>query len=712
MGVLSAETSATPPSADLPGLLQFKNGDTVESNEDWTQRKSEIRDLMESTFTGSIPKTPPKLIGFERSELSSPDDDFSKDRFLLKFQTDEKRDFEFEIEVRIPNDLKAPAPLLLTQPRYYQIPWAEEALRRGYVVCLYPGVDAYHREEDFPGYDSVWKEVRAAYPFHTWTEIAVKGWIAGRALDFLLDPANEFPIHPDQIGIIGFSRYGKQSLIATAMDSRIQCVVARSPGSPGSSPYRFTSRDTFAEAPSDFPGDWFLPSLRDYLGREDELPIDAHGWYGLIAPRHCLIHTAHNDGSEPTFAVERAYIQGREVYDFFKHPERLRVDYRSGQHGPITEAQVVRNLDWMDVAFGRGSGSYDDFPEELLHQFDWDVWKQKQTSTALCAPAAVNVESTRQEIQKNLRWLLGESPVEWRTEQDTEPAFITDAESEMMTHDRWRVAPVQRTPIQFGSGVKGNLYFNPEFKEPQKVVIWLHPLSYHSGYNEGYGVEGTTVYHRLAKEGLAVLAFDQCGFGLRLLEGTHFYERHPKSSRMGRMVADIQSAVDAITGGTLKHQGEIPELKSDSIYLLGYSVGGAAGVFAAALDDRIAGVACFSGLTPFRSMKANEDGYPGLEFWYDWHALIPKLGMFAENPEKTPVDFGEVLKLVDPRPCLIASPTRDRFARHDDVKLVIQTAKTSKLWETDGLSWSEPDDVQRFQSKQHAVFLEWLKSLD
>ena len=77
-------------------------------------------------------------------------------------------------------------------------------------------------------------------------------------------------------------------------------------------------------------------------------------------------------------------------------------------------------------------------------------------------------------------------------------------------------------PVSFGENVRGNLYFDPNVKEPAAAVIWLHPFSYASGYNEGYGVEGTTVYHRLAAEGYAVLAFDQCGFGTRLLEGPRF----------------------------------------------------------------------------------------------------------------------------------------------------------------------------------------------
>ena len=47
-------------------------------------------------------------------------------------------------------------------------------------------------------------------------------------------------------------------MIGAAFDPRITCVVARSPGSPASSPYRLQGRTTFLETPVDFPGDWFL----------------------------------------------------------------------------------------------------------------------------------------------------------------------------------------------------------------------------------------------------------------------------------------------------------------------------------------------------------------------------------------------------------------------------------------------------------------------
>ena len=132
----------------------------------------------------------------------------------------------------------------------------------------------------------------------------------------------------------------------------------------------------------------------------------------------------------------------------------------------------------------------------------------------------------------------------------------------MMTHDRWRAGGTSRTPVRFGAGVRGNLYFKTGNDKPAPAVIWLHPYSYHSGYNEGYGVQGTTVYHRLAAAGYVVLAYDQCGFGLRLLEGRDFYSQAPRWSRLGRMVVDVSAAADFLIEGKGDSQGVL--LKVDT----------------------------------------------------------------------------------------------------------------------------------------------------
>ncbi len=536
--MLPAHTAEFKPNAMLPPLLEFQDGTTVQSKDNWPRRRAEIDVLMRDVFIGNFPETVPPITSTEILDTQTPDDGSTRHRIGLTFDTPSK--VAMEIRVWIPKG-DGPFPLLMTAPRFYQLDWAEDALARGYMVCLYPGVDRHHPEKEFPGYDSIWEKFQADYPEATWTEIACKGWLAGRALDHILDPKQDYPIIAHQVGIIGHSRYGKQSMIAAAFDPRITAVVARSPGSPGSSPYRFTSRDTFMESVRDFPSTWFLESLKTYYGREDELPMDAHGWYALIAPRPLMIHTAHNDGAEPTLAVEQGYLEGRKVYQLLGAAENCRVMYRSGGHNPITAEHRKENIDWFDVAFDRGTVTAEDFPEEFLHRFDWTKWKTAQP------PEALSVPHFDADLNTRISWLLGEVPDKFLT--SSKSGFISAEESERLDHDRWATENTVRTPVSFGEGVRGNLYYNTKIQKPMPVVIWLHPYSYAHGYNEGYGVEGTTIYHRLAEAGYAVLAYDQVGFGLRLLEGTSFYDTYPQWSRLGRMVHDVYSAVDFIIDG-------------------------------------------------------------------------------------------------------------------------------------------------------------------
>ena len=690
--------------ADLPPLLEFNDGSVVQTRAQLERRKKEVSELLQRYFIGTFPDKAPALLSAKVLQERRGEDGSLRRRVQLTFDTPKKA--AFEVRVWVPKG-EGPFPILLTQPRYYQLRWAELALERGYIACLYPGVDSHHREKDFPRYESVWRDFRREYPEATWSEISTKAWLASRSLDYLLAPSSGYRFAPGKVGIIGFSRYGKQSLIAAAFDERITSVVARSPGSPGSSPYRFTSRNTCAEAPRDFPSEWFLPSLRAYTGREHELPIDAHGWYALIAPRRCLIHTAHNDGSEPTFAVERAYLEGRKVYALLGHPDNLRVLYRPGQHGPVTEEQRRRNMEWFDLSFGRGTAKQEDFPEELIHHFDWEAWKKGAAGEELrrrFTPTEAAGDAARRE---RIRWLLGDSPTRLAGEQRRD--FITPEESAMMTHDRWQVGGTSRVPVRFGGGVRGNVYFKTESPGPAPAVIWLHPYSYHSGYNEGYGVQGTTVYHRLAAAGYIVLAYDQCGFGLRLLEGRDFYSRAPHWSRLGRMVADVSAAADFLIDGKGAAKGALPKIAGDQVYVLGFSVGGMVGLYAAALDERLAGVASFGGFTPMRTDTAAATG--GLRRLWQWHALAPRLGLFDGSESEIPLDYDDVLALVAPRPCLVYAAKRDRELNPTAVSECVDRAR--KAWTSrgapGGLEFHSPDDIGRFQRAQHELFLRWLR---
>jgi dienelactone hydrolase len=732
--------------AELPPLLEFDDGKPVAGAADWPERRREIVEAMQTYFIGTIPEEPPLIVQARRTELDLADDGSRRERIALELGT--PSGVTMEICLWTPSG-QGPFPLLLTPPRYYQLAWAEAALKRGYMVCLYPGVDSHHREDDYPGYESFWEDVRAQYPEATWTEMAVKAWLAGRALDYLLDPTSVVDVNEEQIGITGFSRYGKQAMIAAALDWRIRCVVARSPGSPGSCPYRFTSRDTFGESPEVFPGMWFLPSLRSYEGRENQLPIDAHGWLALIAPRHCVIHTAYNDFGESTFAVERAYREGHKVYKMLGHPDRLRIDYREGQHTPVTEAHIQRNLDCMDRAFDRGDAIEAPLPEELIHTFDWNAWKAAQPPEALEVPFEDPEAATDADRVARIRWALGQPPEEMAREAAGHPgdnretdraetaaeeptaeaesetaheaetaddaAFYTPEESEMMWHDVGRPEPVARVPVRFGDGVRGNIYYHREIEQPAPAVVWLHPYSYPSGYCETWAVnrgQFPPIYQRLAQEGFVVLAYDQCGFGLRLLEGRRFYDDSAQWSLLGRMVYDLRGAVDLLAEGRGEAAAPLPPVDAKRIYTLGYAMGGMLALYGTALDERIAGAASFCGFTPLRADTADKPT-GGVRRLWQWHALVPRLGLFQGREGDIPYDYDDVLRLIAPRPCLIVSPTRDRQADCNEVVACVEHAREAWRAEVASslLTHLVPDGTNRFELEQHETFLHWFENL-
>ncbi|MBA2113798.1 glucuronyl esterase domain-containing protein [Bremerella alba] len=688
--------------ADLPDAMTCLNGEVVKTTDDWKARKVEIKKLWCDYYIGHFPQEVPSLLSAEVISTQASADGSTRKRIVLTFDTPNQRSFEIEVWEPDPADVTA-KPLLITSPRFYQKDnWGKEALKRGYIVCLFPGLDTHHREPDYPEYENVWRTFQKEYPDATWSSsLGIQAWLASRTLDYLLSPTSGYPIDDKAVGMTGFSRYGKQSIYAAAFDQRITCVVARSSGSPAASPYRFTGRETFMETPEDFPSAWALKSLKDFQGRENELPIASNALIACIAPRHLMIDTAYNDGGDPTFGVERSYLNAKKAWDLYGKSENICLSYRKGNHGPITNEQVQHNLDYFDMAFGRSEAKQSDFPEVLLHAFDWNTWKASQRRSDLTiAPQA----SVRQKIE----WMLGEPSSSIKSAGEYHIKSGSELGVADSSRDRWNPGGIQRVPFSFSGKMHGNIFFNPNRTQFKATVVWLHPWNYSHGSNEGYGVQGTTVYYRLAQQGYKVVMYDQFGFGDHLTDAVGFYDEHPAWSRLGRAVYDVSKVIDFLVDGKGITAEPVPPTDPKKIYICGFAYGGMVGLYATALDERIAGIACFSGFTPMRS---DGDSKPtgGIRRFWQWHALMPKLGLYHGNEEGIPYDYEDVLGLIAPRKCLIYAPKRDRFADHDDLKSCTKKARAS--WQDSReMTFLTPDDICRFQSTQQDALLRWLEA--
>ncbi len=692
--------------ADLPDAMTFLDGRIVKTKADWEKRKKEIKNLWCDYFIGRYPKEVPELLSAEVIKTEKAKDGSTRKRVVLTFDTPNKKSFEIAVwEPAAKN--KAAIPLFLTQPRYYLIPWAEEALKRGYITCLYPGLDTHHSEKDYPGYENIWKIFKDEYPEAGWaSSLGIQAWLAGRALDYLLDKKNGYNIDTSAVGIAGHSRYGKQSIYAAVFDERFKAVIARSSGTPTGCSYRFASRQTFMESVSDkdCPKAWVLDSLSDFYGRENELPVEGNALLAAIAPRYLMIHTAFNDGSDPTFGVERNYLNAKKVYSFLDAEDNIYLSYRTGNHNPITEAHTKHMFDFFNMAFGRGTANRKNFPEVLHHDFDWNAWKAKQRKEDLRLPGKTS-------LKDKIKWMLGEKPADIKDAEEYQIVKDEDMPLHAKFRDRWKPENknIKRVQFVFSDKMQGNIFFVDGLKKYKGTVIWLHPWNYSHGSNEGYGVEGTTIYYRLALEGYKVVMYDLFGFGDHLTNAFDFYEKYPHWSLLGRAVYDVGKVIDYLIDGIGISASPVPETDPEEIYVCGFSYGAMAGLYAAALENRIAGVASFCGFTPMRT-DTDKKTTGGIRRLWEWHHVLPKLGLYHNRESEIPYDYDDVIGLISPRNVLIYSPLRDRFTDINDINNCIK--KSRKSWgENNGFQFLSPDDICRFQKDQHEIFIKWLEKM-
>ena len=202
--------------------------------------------------------------------------------------------------------------------------------------------------------------------------------------------------------------------------------------------------------------------------------------------------------------------------------------------------------------------------------------------------------------------------------------------------------------------------------------------------------------------GYAVFSFDMLGFGNRIEEGTRFYHRYPHWSKMGKMVTDVKGAVEALNN--------LDFIDSTKIYVAGYALGATVGLYAAAMDERIAGVVSVAGFTSMR-LNTLDRGTEGIKAYSHLHGLLPRLGFFVGYESRIPFDFHEVLACISPRPLLVIAPVMDQDAHLEDVrKCVEQADKIYSLYDTsDSIQLFSPDDYNRFSDEMREKTYMWLQ---
>lgn len=689
----------------LPDPLQLKRDGKcvrIDNPADWNIKREEIKKNYKYWVSGEFPPAPESI----RTRLleSHAEGDVRSETVEIVFGPENRA--RMTVELIIPAG-DGPFPVYMTQWNHRS--WAQLAVKRGYMACVYAGADD---KDDTQAYQAI-------YPDYDFTCLMRRAWGASRAVDYLYTRSD---VDTARIAITGHSRNGKQSLWAAAFDERIKAVVSSSCGTGGITPWRYSDPQYCNQTLDDIAANaahWFHPRLRFFFGREDKLPTDQNLMISLIAPRPLLLHYSIVEGQLNPWANEQCYESVKSVYDMLGASDCVHLLPRMGEH-PVATRDLERCLDFLDIQFHRNSMKWN--VKERYFDFSFDQWaeahKEDQKMSRSIRPVHIQpqkgipaIEKQKAAAKENLLWLLGDEPGSAKPKQ----IEATDASRmdwiELIT-GRPAVKNAQKIFIapytSMGDHLSGVIYMPVEKKfSKTPVVIYLHQYAYAHGYAYGYnpdlGPRGNSVlFQHFIDKGFAVMTIDMFGFGTRIGEAENFYERFPQWSKMGKMVSDVRAVVDAVPS--------FDNLDPDKIFILGNTIGGTVGLMAAALDTRVAGVSVVASVSPWRRSNSR---YESIRTLSHAHGLLPRLGWYADCPAEVPVDYAEIMASVSPRPLQVIAPVLDRYADPDDVKKTL--GEVSGIYakekanenfdimmprEINRITWSMLDDISSFFLKQ------------
>jgi cephalosporin-C deacetylase-like acetyl esterase len=712
-GELPPDFDKMPSIPFLPDPLVLDEGGRnipVNTMAQWEEKREWMKKHLEYYITGTYPSPPDNIKATILSERK--DGEVTLQMIGLSFGPDHRA--ELTMELMIPPG-KGPFPVFLTQWNHRE--WAQIAVRRGYIGCVYAGADW---KDDTEHYSEIWAGE------HDFTRLMRRAFGASRAVDYLYT----LPfVEKESIGITGHSRNGKLSLMAAAFDERITACIPSSGGSGAEVPWRYASDnydiEDIALLACAQPA-WLHPRLRFFVGHEHKLPVDQNLFMALIAPRGLMLSTAITEGASNPWGIEQAWHSSKRVYEFLDAGDNLAIRSRYGLHS-ISARDMEDYLDFFDFVFGRS----DHKPENrLFFDYNFDQWQglskeninpedypEKGVDDILTnndndiirsVPAW---ERKKPNIRDRLHWLLGPEPpgvtnpgpVSLDRGGRGEVSFGTflTRPGATSTMGVMAISPYRG----FGDKLFGYLYYPADADgKPEKgnlpVVIYLHEFDYSKGFNSYHQVE--TLIRSMVDSGYAVFSYDMLGFGNRIEEGTRFYHRYPHWSKMGKMVSDARGAVEAMVN--------LDFIDGDRIFIAGYSLGATVGLFATAMDDRVAGVVSVAGFTPMR-LNTPERGTEGIKAYSHLHGLIPRLGFFVGQADRIPVDFHEVLACIAPRPVLVIAPVFDKDSHLQDIRSsVAQAGKVFSLYGNPGnIEIFSPEDYNRFSPEMRERLYGWLR---
>ena len=387
------------PSFNLPKLLTTKEGQKINSKEDWEKiRRPQLLQLFEEEMFGEVPPNDIKVNTEERIRntnalggkatikeviftfsnqdkvlkatllLFSPNNSTSAVPIFLGYNFDGNHTIFPDESISLPNAwMRKNTTYGMTDDTASELSRGVKSFRwpvlniinRGYGLAT-----MYYGDID-PDFDDNFENgVHALFSKKPnkseWGSLATWAWAFSKVVDYF-ETTNT--IDHEKVIVMGHSRLGKTALWAGAVDERYAMVISNDSGCGGAALSKRKFGETINAINTRFPH-WFNDNFNQYNDQEEKLPFDQHQLIALMAPRPVYIASAEGDswadpkgeflsGKYAAPAFQLYGLNGLEVTEqpAINQPENsghIGYHVRSGKHD-LTVYDWEQYLDFADM---------------------------------------------------------------------------------------------------------------------------------------------------------------------------------------------------------------------------------------------------------------------------------------------------------------------------------------------------------------------------
>jgi hypothetical protein len=282
----------------LPDPLVLKNGQPVtDADIWWRQRRPEILDDFLTKIYGKIPTNTPAITWEVTATDTHALDGTAKMKTIVGHIDNAlypSASPSIRITLYTPAKATGPVPTMVavtggfrrSGPGGGQGPLPQIlALGWGYATVNTGAIQADNGAGLTSGIIGLVNEGKPRKP-DDWGVLAAWSWGLSRAIDYFEKDKDVDALH---LGIEGHSRWGKEALLAAALDSRWAIVYSSCSGEAGAKLHRHDMGESVDNVAGPGEYHWMAGNFLKYAGHWNDLPIDQHELIALVAPRPVFI---------------------------------------------------------------------------------------------------------------------------------------------------------------------------------------------------------------------------------------------------------------------------------------------------------------------------------------------------------------------------------------------------------------------------------------